>query len=99
MANEEGGAEGGGFGGAAWMAIGIAGYVPVVHMGPKGGTMLAWAALPYTLLFVDDGGLGKRALLHKARYFRSRSGGAVLASDLLIAMRMFHPDLFAQIPD
>lgn len=85
---------------AAWMAIGIAGYVFVVHMGPKGGTKLAWAALPYTLLLSTTAGLASGLFLHKARYFPLALGAALfLASDLLIAMRMFHPDLFAQIPD
>lgn len=85
---------------AAWMVAGVAGWYFVVHTGPKGGSMLAWAALPYALLLSTTAGLATGLALHKPRYVPLALGAAMfLASDLLIAMRMFNPTLFAQIPD
>ncbi len=85
---------------ATWLGLGVAGWYFVVHTGPKGGSPLAWAALPYTLLLSTTAGLASGLALQKARYLPLALGSAMfLASDLVIAMRMFNPELFAQIPD
>jgi len=85
---------------AAWLGIGVAGWYVVVHDGPKGDRPMAWAALPYTLLLASTAGVASGLALQKARYLPLALGGALfLLSDLVIAMRMFNPDLFAQIPE
>jgi hypothetical protein len=85
---------------AAWLGIGVAGWYVVVHSGPKGDRPMAWAALPYTLLLASTAGVASGLALQKARYLPLALGGALfLFSDLVIAMRMFNPELFAQIPE
>ncbi|HMU41462.1 MAG TPA: lysoplasmalogenase [Pseudomonadota bacterium] len=85
---------------ATWLSVGAASFYWVVHKGPKGGTPLAWAALPYTLLLSTTAGLATGLALQKARFVPLAVGAAAfLASDLLIAMRMFQPEWFAKIPD
>ncbi|MBL9044462.1 MAG: lysoplasmalogenase [Myxococcales bacterium] len=83
-----------------WLGIGVAGWYFVVHCGPKGDRPLAWVALPYTLLLASTAGMATGLALQRARYIPLAVGGALfLLSDLVIAMRLFHPELFAQIPD
>ncbi len=85
---------------ATWLGIGVTAWYVVVRSGPKGDSALALIALPYTLLLASTAGVATGLALQGARYVPLALGSVLfLLSDLVIAMRMFHPDLFAQIPD
>lgn len=82
-----------------WLGVGVGAWFLVVRSGPKGDHPLAFAALPYTLLLASTAGVASGLLLHKGRYAPLALGSALfLASDLVIALRLFQPALFAEIP-
>lgn len=82
-----------------WLGIGVGAWLGVVRCGPKGDLPLAWAALLYTLLLASTAGVASGLLLRKGRYAPLALGSAMfLVSDLVIALRLFQPALFAEIP-
>ena len=83
---------------AAAIAVGAAGWYPIVHLGSGSGA-LGWAALGYVCLLAAMTGvaLGKASREPALLTF---AFGAVLffASDLLLSMQLFRPALFARLP-
>lgn len=83
-----------------WLGIGLAAWYLVVHQGPKSGTPLAWAALGYCLLLASTVGVAWGLTLQRARFAPLMIGATLfLLSDLIIAMKLFNPPLFAMIPE
>lgn len=82
-----------------WIALGLAAWFLVVYKGPKSGTPLAWAALGYCLLLASTTGVACGLALSHRRGAPLFLGAALfLLSDLIIAMKLFNPPLFAAIP-
>lgn len=78
----------------AWLLAGLAGWRAIVYLGARaesrGPGPLHWAALPYSLLLASTAGLASGLALTRAPFVLTALGGALfLASDLLIACRLF----------
>lgn len=85
---------------AGWIGLGLLGWALVVHAGPKSGRPLSWAALGYCALLASTAGVATGLTLQRPRYAPLLVGSTLFVlSDLIIAMRIFNPDLFARIPD
>lgn len=83
-----------------WIGMGLLAWLLVVHQGPKSGSPLAWAALFYCLLLASTVGVAWGLTLRRARCAPLMVGATLfLLSDLIIAMKLFNPPLFAMIPD
>lgn len=83
-----------------WLGAAVAGWYAVVWRSPKGATALGWAGLGYSLLLASTCAQTWSTALQNRRYWPLALGGTLfLLSDLVIAMRMFNPPLFAAIPE
>jgi hypothetical protein len=83
-----------------WLGAAVAGWYVVVARSPKGLTPLGWAGLGYSLLLASTCGVAWGTALQDRRYLGLALGGTLfLASDTIIAMRLFNPDLFAALPE
>jgi|JI6StandDraft_1071083.scaffolds.fasta_scaffold49292_2 hypothetical protein len=83
----------------AWSVIGAAGWLGLVRLGPQGSSTLGWLALPYSLLLASTAGVATGLSVQEPRYWPLAAGAVIfLTSDVLIAMRLFNPSLFAAIP-
>lgn len=84
---------------AGWIGLGLLGWALVVHAGPKSGRPLSWAALGYCVLLASTAGVATGLMLQRPRYAPLVVGGTLFVlSDLIIAMRIFNPELFSRIP-
>lgn len=84
----------------AWLGAAVAGWYAVVARSPKGVTPLGWAGLGYSLLLASTCGVAWGTALQSRRYLPLALGGTLfLLSDVVIAMRLFNPELFRAIPD
>jgi hypothetical protein len=78
----------------AWLVLGLAGWYAIAYLGARAERrkpgLLHWAALPYSLLLASTAGLASGLALVRAPFILTGLGGALfLASDLLIASRIF----------
>jgi hypothetical protein len=90
---------------ARWAALGMAWVVALVGWwvlvrNPKIGPALNYGALVYALLLSSMGGLAAAPATQDRRYLPVALGGALfLASDMLLASRLFRATHFPQIGD
>lgn len=85
---------------AGWIGLGVLGWYLTVYLGPKRGSKLAWAALGYCALLASTAGVATSLVLSRPRYASLLVGGVLFVlSDLIIAMRIFNPEMFQKIPD
>lgn len=85
---------------AGWIGLGALGWYLTVYLGPKRGSTLAWAALGYGALLSSTAGVATSLVMQRPRYVSLLIGGVLFVlSDLIIAMRLFNPELFQRIPD
>jgi hypothetical protein len=90
---------------ARWMALGMAWSVALVGWralvrNPKIGPALNYGALVYALLLSSMGGQAAALAAQDRRYLPVAIGGALfLASDMLLASRLFRATHFPQIGD
>jgi hypothetical protein len=85
---------------AGWIGLGVLGWYFTVYLGPRRGSKLAWAALGYCALLASTAGVATSLVMQRPRYVSLLIGGVLFVlSDLLIAMRIFNPEMFQRIPD
>lgn len=75
-----------------WLVIGLIGWIFAAYLGGE-RPALRWPALPYALLLAATAGMTTALALAKGRFTAMALGAALfLASDLLLAARLFHGD-------
>jgi len=75
-----------------WQIFGIVAWFFVVYAGTnRGAALLVWPALPYSLLLAGTAGIASYLALEDRRFLLLAIGAVLfLASDLILAFRMFH---------
>lgn len=77
-----------------WQAAGLLGWVAAVYLAPD-DSPLKWPALPYSLLLAGTAGIASALARADRRFIPLALGGALfLASDLVLAVRMFHGSFY-----
>lgn len=85
---------------AGWIGLGVLGWYVTVYLGPRRGSKLALAALGYCALLASTAGVATSLVLQRPRYASLLVGGVLFVlSDLIIAMRIFNPEMFQRIPE
>lgn len=85
---------------AGWIGFSVLGWYAIVYLGPKRGSKLAWAALGYGALLASTAGVATSLVMQRPRYVSLLIGGTLFVlSDLIIAMRIFNPEMFQSIPE
>ena len=83
-----------------WLGVAAVGWYVVVARSPEELTALGWAGLGYSLLLASTCGITWGLAQKERRYLPLALGGTLfLLSDVVIAMRMFNPAMFAALPD
>jgi YhhN family len=79
---------------AFWQVFGFISWFFVVYRGTKSGAgLLVWPALPYSLLLAGTAGIATYLALENRRFVPLAIGAILfLASDMILAFRMFHGD-------
>jgi YhhN family len=77
-----------------WQAVGIVAWFFVVYCGMNAGArLLVWPALPYSLLLAGTAGVASYLALEDRRFLPLATGAVLfLASDMILAFRMFRGD-------
>jgi hypothetical protein len=82
-----------------WLAAGFLGWYGFVFRGQK-GSVITWGALPYALLLATSAGLALALAVGAPRHgFVALGAGLFLASDLILAARVFGGASFRSIQD